>query len=624
MAELKKELGLYDVFAVSSGAMISSGLFVLPALAYAQCGPGLILAYALASVMVFPSVLCKAELATAMPKAGGDYFYVERSMGGVWGLFCGLAGWFSLAMKSAFAVVGMMLLVEVVVSQFSQVVLPGWLMKGLGVLFCLAFCSINIVSVKHTSRFQLILVAILITILVLFVAMGVGHIEVARHRGYLDKGLLTIFATAGLVFVSFGGITKVASIAEEIKNPGRNIPLGMISACVVVAGLYIGVIAVTVGVLPGEVLAASKLPVSEAAQQLAGRLGFFVLGLAAITAFVTTANGGILAASRAPMAMAKDRLLPPFLCKISPRFHTPYVSILLTGAFMILVIVGLDLKSLVKTASTIKILLFILTNVSVIVMRESRIQSYRPAFRSPGYPYLHIATIAVYLFLILDMGILPLSITSGFFLISAAWYTLYAKERSQRASAVMHIVERVTDKALQSVTLENELRDILMERDEIIEDRFDQLIRHCVILDVPESCESQTVFAQVAEHLEARLHTDKATLMNRFIEREKEASTVIETGLAIPHVIVAGTHIFDVVLVRSRQGIRFPSTADPVHVMFVLVGSRDERNYHLRALMAIAQIAQQKDFRNQWMQARDTESLRNVILLSSRKRDTVT
>lgn len=621
MAELRKQLGVWDVFAISAGAMISSGLFVLPALAYADSGPGLILAYALASVMVFPSVLSKAELSTAMPKAGGTYFFVERSMGGVWGLFSGLAGWFSLAMKSAFAVVGMMLLVEVVLSQFSDMLLPGWALKGLGVLFCLGFAAINIVSVKHTTRFQLILVALLMGILVLFVGMGIGHMEMARHRGYLDKGLLTIFATAGLVFVSFGGITKVASVAEEVKNPGRNIPLGMITACLAVSALYIAVIAVTVGVLPGDTLAVSNLPLSEAAQTMAGRLGFSVLCLAAIAAFVTTANGGILAASRAPMAMARDRLLPPFLSKISPRFQTPHISVLLTSLFMILVIVGLDLKSLVKTASTIKILLFILTNVSVIVMRESHIQSYRPAFRSPGYPYLHLVTIVVYLFLIVDMGVLPLSITGGFFLISAAWYYLYAKKRCQRASAVMHIVERVTDKEIHSVTLENELRDILLERDEILEDRFDQLIRHCKILDIPESCDSKTVFTQIAEHLETRLHTDKSDLLAKFIQREKEASTVIETGLAIPHVIVQGEHIFDVVLVRSEQGILFPNVADPVHVMFVLVGSRDERNYHLRALMAIAQIAQEKDFRSQWMQARDSDGLRNVILLSSRKRD---
>ena len=95
VAKLKKELGLLDVFSVAAGAMISSGLFVLPAIAYAKAGPAVILAYLLASILVIPSVLSKAELSTAMPKAGGTYFFVERSMGPIWGLFSGLAGWFS-------------------------------------------------------------------------------------------------------------------------------------------------------------------------------------------------------------------------------------------------------------------------------------------------------------------------------------------------------------------------------------------------------------------------------------------------------------------------------------------------------------------------------------------------
>ncbi|MHC4483460.1 MAG: amino acid permease, partial [Planctomycetota bacterium] len=102
MAQLKKQLSLLDVFAVAAGAMISSGLFVLPAIAYAETGPAVILSYLFASMLMIPSVLSKAELATAMPRAGGTYFFVERSLGSIWGLFGGFASWFSLALKSAF------------------------------------------------------------------------------------------------------------------------------------------------------------------------------------------------------------------------------------------------------------------------------------------------------------------------------------------------------------------------------------------------------------------------------------------------------------------------------------------------------------------------------------------
>ncbi len=404
VARLKKQLGLLDVFSVACGAMISSGLFVLPAIAYSKAGPAIILSYLFASILIIPSVLSKAELSTAMPRAGGTYFFVERSLGPVWGLFSGFAGWFSLALKSAFAVVGLALLIKIVLKMFFSVEMSPWLLKSIAVLCCVGFTALNTVSVKHTSRFQVLLVMILLAILVLFTAFGAGAVEAVRYKGFLDKGWAAVFATSGLVFISFGGLTKVASIAEEVKEPGKNLPLGMILAWFIVTLFYLGVTIITVGVIGGAELAGSYAPISLAASKFMGTWGFVLLSLAAIAAFVTTANGGILAASRSPMAMSRDQLLPPALARINERFKTPHMSILLTGGFMAAAIVFLDIESLVKTASTLMIILFILVNASVIIMRESKIQSYRPKFKSPLYPYIHIFAIVAYGALIVDMG----------------------------------------------------------------------------------------------------------------------------------------------------------------------------------------------------------------------------
>ncbi len=621
MARLKKQLGLPDVFGVAAGAMISSGLFVLPAIAYTKAGPAVILSYFFASILIIPSVLSKAELCTAMPRAGGTYFFIERSLGPVFGLFSGFAGWFSLALKSAFAVVGMAVLIEVVLQQVFGAQVSDWHLKLAGVACCLAFTGLNVVSVKNTSRFQALLVGTLLAVLAFFVISGAGSVEAARYKGFLDKGWLPVFATAGLVFVSFGGLTKVASIAEEVKNPARNLPLGMILAWSIVSLFYIGVLTVAVGLVDGAELAGSLMPISTAAGKFAGSAGFVLLSIAAVAAFITTANGGILAASRSPMAMSRDQLLPPVLARVNKRFKTPHVSILLTGGFMIAAIIFLDIEALVKTASTLMIILFILVNASVIVMRESRIQSYRPRFKSPLYPYIHIFAIVAYGALIVDMGRIPLVTTAGFVGLSAAWYWLYVRRRVSRASAVMHIVERVADRELQTVTLENELRDILLERDDVIEDRFDKLIRECQILDIEGRKDAEEVFREVSAILAERLESNEYVLFEKFLHRESEGGTVVQPGFAIPHIVVEGQNKFDVLLIRARDGIKFRGVPEPVRIMFVLLGSRDERNYHLRALMAIAQIAQQKDFEQQWLAARDTEAIRNLILLSTRKRD---
>ena len=613
---LKRVLGFWDIFCLASGAMISSGLFILPGLAYAKSGPAVIFAYILGGILVIPSVLSKTELATAMPAAGGTYFYIERSLGPGFGTFGGLANWFSLSFKSAFALVGLgifALLLYPAATEFQ--------IKLLAVGFCVIFVILNIISVKMTGKVQIILVLLLFIALVYYCARGFVSIDVHKYVPFAPYGLKSIFATAGLVFISFGGLTKVASVAEEVKKPSVNIPLGMFIAFLAVTFFYAVTIFVTVGLAGGEALSHSVTPISLGTSVFASTPGRIIMAFAAILAFVSTANAGILSASRSPMAMSRDKLLPKIFQRVNKRFETPHIAILLTGVFMISVILFLDLENLVKTASTLMIILFMFVNLSVIIMRESRLQNYQPSFRSPFYPWLQIAAIVVYGFLIFEMGEIPLIITSVFIGACCLWYLFYVSARAKRRSAVMHIVERVTAIELVGDTLAGELKEILRERDNIVEDRFDRLIKSAEIIDIGHSISANEVFKQISDILSKRLDIDREHILKLFTTREGLSNTVIQPGLAIPHVIVGGKHKFDILLVRCKDGIIFPGVPEGVKTMFVLAGSMDERNYHLRALMAIAQIAQQSDFEKNWFAARNIEELRDVILLSNRTRE---
>ena len=624
--QLSRTLGLWDVFSIAAGAMISSGLFVLPAIVYRIGGPSIIASYMLASLLMLPSVFAKAELATAMPKSGGTYFYVKRSIGGLWGLFCGLSDWFSLAMKSAFAVMGIALFSRMFCQYTFEITLSNSTLKIIAATCCLFFGGMNWVSVKSTARFQNLLVLYMLIVLSVFVVVGISSVHPVRFHPFVaadaTHGKWTILALTGAVFVSFGGLTKVTTIAEEVRNPGKRLPTGMLLAWAVVSLFYTAVIFVTIGVLDSTALATSDAPISTAAGVFMGTTGVVLLTLAALAAFVTTANGGILAASRSPMAMSRDHLLPASLAQVSNRFGTPGHSILITCGLMILSIVFLELELLVKTASALLLLMFLMDNVSVILMRQSKIQTYRPKFKVPFYPYLPITTIVVYLVLLLKMGLVPLCISGSFLIASAVWYKLYAAKRVQRDSAVMRVVQQVTDREITSPTLENELRDILFERDNIIADRFDHLLTDCMIFDLKGKKTAQEVFEQAAAVFAKKLDIDQKTLVDKMCQREAEGSTVLETGLAIPHVVIEGEKKFSILPVRAASGIDFPHAQEPVKTVFFLAGTKDKRNYHLRALMAIAQIVQEKDFYTRWFAARDTDALRNLLLLSKRNRDT--
>ncbi|MCK5673527.1 MAG: amino acid permease, partial [Spirochaetales bacterium] len=286
----------------------------------------------------------------------------------------------------------------------------------------------------------------------------------------MPEGGKSVFLVAGIIFVSFGGLTKIASVAEEIKDPGKTIPKGMFSAFIIVTILYVLTVFVTIGILSPGQFSQTLTPLSKGAGIMVGRWGFITLELAALMAFMTTGNGGLLAASRNPLAMARDNLLPNFISTINPKTNTPVVSIITTTAFMIICIQLLNLEQLVKVASTMKLLLFAFVNFSLIIMRESKITTYRPKFKSPLYPWIQIAGIFFYILIIFNMGVFSLLLTGAFILLSLIWFFVFSGFRQEKDSAIIHIVKRVTSQDLQTDTLSEELKEILLARDNIIED----------------------------------------------------------------------------------------------------------------------------------------------------------
>jgi len=618
---LKRQLGLGGVFSIAAGAMISSGLFVLPGIAFKYAGPAMILSYALAAVMVVPTLLAMAELATAMPKSGGSYFFIERSMGSLTGTIAGLTNWVAIALKAAFALVGIGILGRLVFPEMGI-----WGVKFIAVAWCVFFAFLNAVSVKKTGRLQVVLVFALLGVLGVYVAFGLPRVEAARYVAIQSDNWdsakwASVFAVAGLVFVSFGGLTKVVAVSEEVRQPARNIPRGMILAFVIVSLLYILTTVVTVGILKAEDLSGSLTPLTDGARVTMGAWGAWLIGAGALMAFMTTANAGLLSASRSPMAMSADGLLPKLFLKKSRRFGTPHAAIAATAGFMIVLILFLPIEDLVKTASAMMVLMFAMVNIAVVIMRRSGIRNYRPSFRAPGCPYLQLAAIPLYAFIIFEMGVIALILTGGFILAAVGWYAVYVHRRIDRESAFIYLVKSIASRHVRRAGLEEELKQIALERDGVVFDRFDHLIKDCPILDVPESIPVREMFRLCAEALAPRLKLDKELLYNQFLQREKEASTVVRPGLAIPHIVLEGEGLFEIMLLRCAKGVVFSDIHTPVKTAFVLIGSRDERNFHLRALMAIAHTVQEPDFESAWLGARNVAELRDVVLLSTRKRE---
>jgi amino acid transporter len=442
MKELERDLGLPSVLAISIGAMIGSGIFILPALALEIAGPAVIFAYLLAGVLVVPAALSKSEMATAMPEAGGTYIYIERGMGPLLGTIAGVGTWFSLSFKGALALVGgvpyLLLLFD----------LP---MKPVALGLATVLILVNLVGAKQTGRLQVAIVVVMLAALGWFAAGSAPHVQSANYANFFADGIGGLLAATGLVFVSYAGVTKVASVAEEVEDPGRNIPLGILGSLAFTTVLYVAIVAVLVGVTDPGAVAGSDTPVAVAAEVMLGNAGVFAVIGAAILALVSTANAGILSSSRYPFAMSRDSLAPPSLASVSDRLGTPVNSITLTGAVLLALIAFVPILEIAKLASAFQIMVFALINVAVIAFREGTAE-YDPEFTSPLYPWVQgfgaVASVA----LLTQMGPIALGGAGAITVASVLWYAGYVRPRVDREGAATGAIRRqVNEESLTAV-----------------------------------------------------------------------------------------------------------------------------------------------------------------------------
>ncbi|MDZ7689436.1 MAG: amino acid permease [Halobacteriales archaeon] len=455
MKELERDLGLPTVFAISIGAMIGSGIFILPALALDIAGPSVVLAYLLAGLLVIPAAVSKSEMATAMPEAGGTYIYIERGMGPLLGTVAGVGTWFSLAFKGGLALVGG---VPYLIIFFELPVRP------VAAVLALVLIAVNLVGVKQTGRLQVGIVVVMLAALGWFVVGSAPSVEATNYDNFLGGGVWGLLEATGLVFVSYAGVTKVASVAEEIENPDRNIPLGILGSLGFTTLLYVLIVAVIVGVTEAGTVAGSDVPVADAARATLGAFGVGAVVVAAVLALVSTANAGILSSSRYPFAMARDGLVPESLAAVSDRFKTPSLSITLTGAVLLVLIAFVPILEIAKLASAFQILVFVLINVAIVAFREGETE-YEPSYTSPLYPWMQVFGVVSGVLLLTQMGetaiLGAVVITAG----SLVWYFVYARSRVEREGAATDVVRREVGRTLLTETeaaLEDETYEVLV------------------------------------------------------------------------------------------------------------------------------------------------------------------
>lgn len=616
--KLAKNLTLFDVYAMSTGAMFSSGLFLLPGIAAASTGNSVFLAYFFAGFLIMPAMYCMAELSTAMPKAGGTYYFLDRAMGPLMGTIGGLGSWVAVVFKSAFALVGMGAYLSIYVD------LP---FKVTAVVLALAFGAINIFGAKETTTLQRVLVTTLVVILVGFTLLGLkaaleknGSLIVfdPAYGAFFKGGFVGFVSTIGLVFVSYAGLTKVASVAEEVQNPDRNIPLGMTLSLATATVLYTLGTVVLIKLLPGEALFGSLTPIADAARVFAGDwpfdLGVILIVVAAIAAFASTGNAGIMSASRYPYAMAKDKLVPDKLAEIG-KFKTPTVSIVLTVVVMMAVIWIFDVASVAKLASAFQLLLFMLVCAAVMVMRESRIPTYKPGFKVPFYPWMPIAGIVIGFWLIIEMGTMAIAFTGMMVIGCIVWYNVYASRRVNRRGAIFHVHERLGRNAYEG--LEHELMTIINDRTQANNLSYEAVIARSLVTDFRYG---RYDFGQLVDLMAIegeKRYSLEPEVTRKILGSETPVFRPISDGVRLARYVDTRVKEPELFIFRFGPKSRLEMDLDDsngLHTLMVLLSPIKPAGLDMRIAGHLAEIVQGEGFEPRWLSARSEAELNDVLV----------
>jgi|TARA_B100001094_G_scaffold127927_1_gene124005 amino acid transporter len=568
-SDLKRSLGLRHVFVLSTGGTISAGLFFLPSFAVDKAGPSAVLAYLVAGLLALPAMLSVSELSTAMPRAGGLYYFLARALGPAGGTLSGVSTWVSLVMKDAFALVGMSAYLNLIVD------LPA---KPTAICLIAFFTILNIVGSKTSASLQMGMVAFLLAVMGWYMIAGIP--EASNGLGDFDpfftSGSGGFIAAIGLVFISYGGLTKVASIAEEVEDPSKNIPLGVILSLIVSTIVYTVGVLVAVAAVPAETLITDQAPLHTAAEYFMPAIGAGFVIAAALAAFASAANAGILAAARYPMAMSRDGLMNSRFLELS-RFGTPVWGIVLTGAGMGFVVVAFGAGAIAKLASAFVLVKLGLVNLAVIVLRSAKISSYAPGFKTPFYPFTQIVGICISIYLIVKLGTFPLLLVCAATLMTLLWYHFIGKKKAtQKAGAIHHIYERLGRSADTSV--DREISAAMQSHGLRSEDDYAGLVARASVLYVPKDGDINLAATRASQVLSNRIGIEAEKVNEQFL---KSGSLWIQPSKT--HPTATPVAFFDdavddhLVIVKSEAGIIIPvewgGRNERVNALFFLAGT---------------------------------------------------
>ena len=409
---LKRVLGTRGLLLMGIGAIIGAGIFILTGIASAfYAGPAVIISFLIAGVACLFTALCYAEFASMIPVAGSAYTYSYVTLGE---LLAWIIGWNLileyLVIVAAVAVGWSGYIVNIFTSLGlilpAQLINPPGVEGGLinipAVIIIAGITWLLVRGAKQSSQVNTVIVIIKLSVILLFLTIGVNYINPANYHPFLPYGWSGVFKGAAIIFFAYIGFDAITTAAEEVKNPRKTFPIAILGSLLISSILYIAVSGVLNGILPYYMYKETAAPVAFALAKLGIHWADIVISIGALCGITSVLLVSFFGQSRVFFAMSRDGLLPEFFSRIHKDFRTPTNGILIVGIVASFIAAFLPITALAELVNIGTLAAFIIVSASIIILRRQRPELKRP-FKTPLVPLVPVLAIIFCFFLVTEL-----------------------------------------------------------------------------------------------------------------------------------------------------------------------------------------------------------------------------
>ncbi|MFG3432079.1 APC family permease [Lysinibacillus fusiformis] len=438
--QLKKTLGAFDLILLGVGAIVGTGIFILPGtVAATHAGPGIVFSFIIAAIVCAFAGMCYSEFASSVPVTGSAYTYGYIVFGEIIAWLVGWALLLEYGLAVAAVATGWSSYLNSLLAGF-HIVLPqaisgafnpaaGTYMNVPAILIIFATAFLLTLGIKESTRFNTWMVFLKVAVILLFIGVGVFYVKPTNWEPFLPFGISGIFSGAALVFFAYLGFDAVSSAAEEVKNPQRNMPIGIIGSLLICTVLYVAVSMVLTGIVPYHALNVSD-PVSYVMQMVHQDWIAGIISLGAVVGMMTVILVMSYGGTRLLYALGRDGLLPKSMAELSPKFKTPVKN---TWIFALLVAFCAGFVPLSKLAELVNmgtLVAFTIVSIGVVYLRKNK-NIPSGGFKVPFFPVLPILSFLLCLFLISQLSVLTWVACGIWFIIGFIVYLAYGRKHSE-------------------------------------------------------------------------------------------------------------------------------------------------------------------------------------------------